>query len=202
MKKTGILGGTFDPIHNGHMFMARQALLRLGLDEIVFIPTGTVPHKDNSHITDSRHRFKMVCEAVKSFENYTVSDTEINRDGVCYTFETLRIFSRENPGNELHFIVGADSVFAIDSWKNPGEIFKYAALTVIGRRTDTCFDIKEFCEKTVRRYNGKIELLDCVGPDISSTAVREILKRGGDASKLVPKPVLDYIKKYGLYERR
>lgn len=202
MKKTGILGGTFDPIHNGHLFMAQQAYNRLSLDEIVFMPTGMVPHKNNSYITESVHRYNMVRMAVNQFENYTVSDTEINRDGVCYTFETLKQFSCENPKDELHFIVGADSLFAIDSWKNPGEIFKYAALTVIGRRTDTCFDIEDFCKKTEEKYNGKIELLDCVGPDISSTEIREILSQGGDVSKLVPKSVIQYIKQHNLYERQ
>ncbi|MBO7208582.1 MAG: nicotinate-nucleotide adenylyltransferase [Clostridia bacterium] len=201
MNKIGILGGTFDPIHNGHLYMAELAMEQADLDEVIFVPTGTVPHKDNSGITGKKHRYNMVLCAVNEYENYMVSDIEINRDGVCYTYETLKVLSKKYKNDKLYFIVGADCVFDIDEWKEPGEIFKYATLLVINRKSDTCFNIKEECQKVQKRYGGEIVLLDGCGPEISSTMIREALKKNENTEEFIPKCVYDYIAINDLYKK-
>lgn len=200
MSKIGILGGTFDPIHYGHLYMAHEAKKQMGLDTIIFVPSGTVPHKNNKVITDRMHRYNMVCCAANKYENYMVSDTEINRDGVCYTFETLKEFSIKYKGDQLYFIIGADCVFDIDRWKNPGEIFKHATVLVINRNSDTCFNIKALCDEVQEKYNGKIILLDGNGPDISSTMIRDAVRAGQDIGDLLPECVFQYIEKFDLYK--
>ena len=199
MSKLGILGGTFDPIHNGHMYMAQVAMEQLKLDRVIFIPSGIVPHKNNRNITDSTHRYNMVCEAVKGFENYLVSDMEIKRESVCYTYETLGELKKIYVGDELHFIVGADSIYYIDKWMKPEEIFKLACITVIDRTTDTCHNIDEYCRNIAKRYNGIVEVLSAHGPDISSTEIRGFVKSGKSVRKMLPEAVEEYIEKHKLY---
>jgi len=199
MIELGILGGTFDPIHNGHMYMAKVAMEQLELDEVLFMPTGVVPHKNNDFITDSKHRYNMVCCAVQNFEKYTVSDMEIKRGRVCYTYETLTELKKKYVDAKLHFIVGADSIYYIDKWKKPEEIFKLACVTVIDRTTDTCHNINEYCRQTEEKYKGIIEVLSAHGPDISSTNIRNLVKNGESIENAVPKPVNEYILKHKLY---
>ncbi len=199
MSRLGILGGTFDPVHNGHMYMAKVSLEQLELDKIIFIPTGIVPHKDNDSITNRMHRYNMVCCAVQEFENYKVSDMEIKRDRVCYTYETLTELKSINPNDELHFIIGADSMYYFDKWRKPEEILKLAAVTVIDRTTDSCHNINEYCRQLEKKYKGTIEVLSAHGPDISSTEIRRRVKNSESIDKLVPEPVKQYILKHKLY---
>jgi len=199
MIELGILGGTFDPIHNGHMYMAKVAMEQLEIDEVHFMPTGVVPHKNNDFITDSKHRYNIVSCAVQNFEKYTVSDMEIKRGRVCYTYETLTELKKKYVDAKLHFIVGADSIYYIDKWKKPEEIFKLACVTVIDRTTDTCHNINEYCRQTEEKYKGIIEVLSAHGPDISSTNIRNLVKNGESIENAVPKPVNEYILKHKLY---
>ncbi|MBQ3114947.1 MAG: nicotinate-nucleotide adenylyltransferase [Clostridia bacterium] len=201
MNKIGILGGTFDPIHNGHLYMAKLAMEQEDLDKIIFIPAGTVPHKDNSRITGGMHRYNMVLCAVNEYENYMVSDIEITREGVCYTFETLRELSKKYKNDKLYFIIGADCVYDIDEWKEPDEIFRYASVLVINRKSDTCFNIKEECQKVQKRYGGEIILLDGCGPEISSTMIREAFNKKQNTEQILPKRVHEYILKHDLYKK-
>lgn len=198
-KRIGILGGTFDPIHNGHLYMAQSAYEQLNLDEVVFIPTGKVPHKDNDFITDSKHRYNMVCLAVKDNKNYSVSDMEIKRNKTCYTYETVMELANVYPDDKLFFIVGADSVYAIDTWMTPSEIFKYATMAVINRDTDTNHNLLEYCKIAQEKYNGEIVVLDASGPDISSTEIRNSVKNGHTDLDMLPSEVYNYIRENKLY---
>ncbi len=199
MNKIGILGGTFDPIHNGHLYMAEQAYKQLGLDEVIFIPTGKVPHKDNEFISDSRHRYNMVCLATNNFENYSVSDMEITRDRTCYTYETVKELAEKYKDSKIYFIIGADSAYDLNKWKKPYEILKYCSLAVVNRVTDKHKDLLDYCKQKEEEFKGEIVVLDGFGPEISSTEIRTNIKTKRGADNMLPREVLKYIIENKLY---
>jgi len=200
MKKIGIMGGTFNPIHYGHLFLAEHAYEQMELDEILFMPSNHPPHKASKDIVSNEHRKTMVALAIKDNPHFTLSTLELEREGTTYTVDTLEILTKEQPEAEFFFIVGADSFFAIPYWKNPERILELCSLVVFERdhvEQDQMLKQLEFLTST---YPGaKIFLLKMPTIQISSKKIRERIAENKSIRYYVPADVQDYIEKHNLY---
>ncbi len=197
MRKIGILGGTFDPIHLGHLKLASIALNELSLDEVIFIPSGISYMKSN--VTDSSHRYAMTELAVKDYPSFSVSDIEIKRLKNSYSYETLEELNRIYPDADIIFIVGADSFINLDKWKFPGRILRAASLAVLVR-DDVSEDVLSFKAEDYKRiFNAKVFFLHAPQIDISSTNIKKMIKNGESVQDLLAPSVYSYIKEHKLY---
>lgn len=199
MKRMAIFGGTFDPIHIGHLYIASRALYDLDIDEVVFMPSGNPPHKNNSNITDAYLRYEMVKMAVKYESRFKVSSFEVNKKEPCYTYETLEAIKRKEPDRELYFLSGADCLMELDTWKRVDRIFKSCTLVVFNRPGYGKNEISEQKSVIERRYGTKIIFLDIPLIDISSTEIRNAIRKGENPGCLLPEAVWNTIKEMNLY---
>lgn len=197
MKKIGILGGTFNPIHLAHLYIAYEAKSQLNLDKIIFIPAGSPPHKKNQNIVEASLRYKMVYEAIKNYEDFEISDYEIEKKGFSYTFETLRNFKDKD--NELYFITGADCLVNIEKWKKPEEIFKLSKFIVFNRPGYNKDELETQKIKIEDKFNTKITFLDIIDLEISSSMIRERISEGKRVDFFLSKEVLNFIKENNIY---
>lgn len=197
-KRTGIFGGSFNPIHNSHLALCHYAKIVLGLDRIVLIPTGDNPFKDSYQVTREQ-RYEMTCLAVKGLTGYEVSDIEIKRPGESYTVDTLRELPREE--NEVfYFISGSDILMQLRSWKKFDELCDLTNFAVVKRKDVNNDRYLVEAEHLHMNYGAGIYLLEDYMPrGYSSTKVREMIKNGEDISVCVPEAVERYIKENGLY---
>ncbi len=195
--RTGVFGGTFNPIHNGHIKMAEAILQSQIVDKIMFVVAGNPPHKSEIK-TSAIHRFNMVslvCDNIKTF----TSDIELNKQ-TNYTYDTLTCLSKQNPDDEFYFITGADMFLSLKKWYRSDDLiqkFKFIAIDRNGFFKDN--KNKQLFEEILSLASAFV--VDVKTPDISSTLVRSIVQQNGDISGLVPKEVADYIKTHGLYLR-
>lgn len=198
--KTGILGGTFDPVHNAHLMIAGEALNRLGLDEVIFIPTSHTPLKEDTIITPVEHRVKMLELAITGNPAFRLSRIEIDRAGISYTVNTIGIL-KQKLGNEseLYFITGVDSLKTLPRWKEPDRIIKLCCMVTVRRPGYEVPDIEEL-EKYVPGITEKLIIIDDPAPDISATDIRQRVAAGISIRDLVPVPVERYIQEKGLYQ--
>ncbi len=188
--KIGILGGTFNPIHYGHLILGEQVLGQLGLDKVIYVPTFMPPHKSHRGIITAAHRYEMIELAVEGNSHFTVSDIEIRRKGKSYTVDTLREIKNEYPSAELFFICGSDLVSEIPTWKNVDEIYRMARF-VLAKRPGFG-----------KRLSGKNFLkIDVAQVDISSSLIRNLVEQGRSIRYLTPDSVVKYIEKHKLYRR-
>lgn len=201
MNKVGILGGTFDPIHNGHLYIASEALEILNLDHIIFMPSGNPPHKISKEKTDGKIRYELVRRAIKNYEGFVIDSYEIDKRGLSYTFETLE-YLREKFGKEteLYFITGADCLIDIYKWKNIKKIFINSTLVVFNRPGYDIDKLFENKKKVEEEFNTKIIFLPLLILDISSTYIREKIKNGKNVDFFIPEDVSKYIKELNLYK--
>lgn len=198
MKKIGIMGGTFDPVHMGHLFVANEVLNIYGLDEIIFIPAGNPPHKRGTAAC-SYDRYIMTQLATLSNDRFTVSDIEIKKEEKSYTLKTMLEFKQIYPKAEFYFITGTDAVIDLPSWHNPGELLKICRFIAVLRPGNSLEDAKTKIEEINRKYNGHIELYQAPMLQISSTDIRSRFKNGMSARYLLPESVEQYILKHRLY---
>lgn len=199
-KKVGIMGGSFDPIHIGHLMIAESAYEQFDLERILFIPTGNPPHKDISIYSTSKQRLEMVSLAIQDNHHFQLSTLEMEREGVIYTFRTLEILKNQNPDIEYYFIMGADSLFDFESWKEPSKITEYCTLLVATRENMENQALMDKILYLENKYKGKIQILNTPNIDISSRTLRERVKNGSTIKYYVPKDVENYIKKNHLYK--
>lgn len=209
--KIGILGGTFNPIHNAHLRVAETVHDRLALDRIIFIPAATPPHKELASEISFEHRKNMVELAIADNPHFTISDIEEQRGGRSYTVHTLRQLRQSFPGDEFFFIIGSDSFLEIATWFNFSEIFSLANLVIVERPARAISDLtaplpvalrSEFCylhdEMRLTHQSGfSVFYLPDTPLAISSSAVRQLLREGRSIRYLVPDRVSRYI-----YEKR
>ena len=183
------MGGTFDPIHHGHLVAASEVAAEFGLDEVVFVPTGEPWQKAGRDVTDSEHRYLMTVVATASNPRFTVSRVDIDRPGPTYTIDTLRDLRRLRPNAELFFITGADAMAQIMSWKDIEELWTLAHFVGVTRPGHELPD------------NGRsnVSLLEVPAMTISSTDCRSRVQRRKPVWYLVPDGVVQYIAKYRLY---
>ena len=193
------MGGTFNPIHNGHLLAAKAACDQFGLDKVLFITSGNPPHKKNQKILDAYARHKMVKLAIEEIENFVPCDYEINKDTYSYTFETLRYVKGLYKDAEFYFIVGADSFHDITEWYKPRAILEACTLLVYDRDG---YDRVKDLERIKKEYYCRVEFIDSLKIDISSSKIRELIDNGKDVSDFIPKVVYNFILRNNLYQTR
>lgn len=190
----GIYGGTFDPLHIGHLITAERTLEILSLDRLLIIPAFIPPHKQNNTITPFHHRLEMARRATANNEAFEVSDIESRLGGVSYSLTTLTALKDENPPEtEFFLIIGADSLLELHTWHQPERLVDVCRLAVLPRHH--C-DISEVAQPYLKNY----VLLDTPVIEIASSALRKRIRAGQSVRYLVPDPVLDYIHTHGLYQ--
>ncbi|WZH36337.1 MAG: nicotinate-nucleotide adenylyltransferase [Microbacterium enclense] len=187
--RIGVMGGTFDPIHHGHLVAASEVAQSFDLDEVVFVPTGRPWQKDE--VTASEHRYLMTVIATASNPQFTVSRVDIDRDGPTYTIDTLRDLKSQRPGAELFFITGADAVAQILSWRNHQELWDLAHFVAVSRPGHVL--------TTEGLPTEDVSQLEIPALAISSTDCRARVRRGHPVWYLVPDGVVQYIAKHHLY---
>lgn len=198
-KKTGIMGGTFNPIHIGHLLLAESAKEAVGLNEILFVPSGQPYMKSGMEIADKWMRLEMTRLAISDNSSFVLSSAEVEREGNSYTCETLELLRKEEPETEFFFIVGADSLFAMESWKNPETIFRGCTILAAVRDGKDDDDLKEQIAYLGKKYEARIGLIGMKEISFSSTDIRERIRKGRSIRYMVPDKVAEYIKKYRLY---
>lgn len=202
MANIGIMGGTFDPIHNGHLLLGRQAYEEYGLDEIWFMPSGIPPHKKDHPVTRVEDRCRMVQLAIEDTPYFQLSEFEVKRNGNTYTAETLRLLQEEYSQHGFYFIIGADSLYQIEKWYHPREVMSQTTLLVAGREyPEAPCSLDEQISYLMERYPADIRRLHCEEVDIASSDLREMIAADKKVYKYIPKAVEDYIRDHGLYQQ-
>ena len=203
-KKIGIMGGTFNPVHHGHLVTAQEALDQFGLDEVIFIPTGDPPHKIEDLLAHAEDRYLMTVIATSSNSSFFVSRIEIDRTGKSYTIDTVKELRKiYSSGSELYFITGADAILEILTWKNTREIVtltKFIAATRPGYDLSKIKELKTTLFDSEDKADRKIFIMEIPALAISSTNIRKRIKNGRPVNYLVPEGVNNYILKHGLYK--
>ncbi len=194
--RLGIMGGTFDPIHNGHLFVAEEARIRFRLNNVLFVPNGQPPHKKDYEITSSSKRYSMALIATHSNQAFGCSPIESNRSGPSYTVDTLKMIKEQNPDAELYYITGIDAVADILTWKRHEEVIQMATFIAAMRPGYNLVDLRG---KLPRPYLERILLLGSTYLGISSTDIRARLQQNLPVRYLLPDSVLEYIMKNSLY---
>lgn len=193
--RIGILGGTFNPIHIGHLILAEEVREKLLLGKIIFVPAYQPPHKDNSDIASAPIRLAMVKTAIKGNKYFSVSDIEIKRDGRSYTIDTLREFKKLYPQDELYFIIGSDLLKYLDDWKDWDEIVKMVRFIVATRPG---YPLEEISTYIASRQTGA-STVAIRAVDVSGFEIRKAIKEERSFRYLVPDSVFKYINRRKLY---
>lgn len=200
-KKIGIMGGTFDPIHIGHLILAEKAYEQFKLDKVRFMPAGNPPHKKNrtGRATDEQ-RVEMVKRAISSNPHFELCLAEMNADGYSYTYRTLERFKEENPDEEYYFIIGADSLFDFETWREPGRICQSCTLVVATRNQTSNEHLDAAMAHLKEKFDGTFLKLDTPNLDISSHHIRQWIEEKRTIRYYVPDSVKDYIEEHQMYK--
>lgn len=192
-RRVGIMGGTFDPIHNGHLVAASEVMDAFDLDQVVFVPAATQPFKEGRKVASAEHRYLMTVIATASNNRFTVSRVDIDRGGLTYTYDTLRELHREEPDVDWFFITGADALASILRWKNADELFSLAHFVGVTRPGHD-LDVSGLPQDV-------ISIVEIPALSISSSDCRQRVQSGKPVWYLVPDGVVQYIDKHDLYRR-
>ena len=197
--RVGIYGGTFSPVHNGHIAAARAFMEQMWLDILYVIPTGVTPHKDMKGDATAKDRLEMCRLAFADVDGVIVSDLEMRREGKSYTVDTLR--ELYDPSGRLFFLMGTDMLLTLDQWREPEEIFKLCYPVYIRREADTTLDdrIVEKITSYHQRFGKMVPRIVAPAIELSSSQVRETVAGGGSIDGMVPSAVAHYIQKNRLY---
>lgn len=200
--RTGILGGTFNPIHNQHLLLAECAYEQLSLEKILLIPSGISYLKKDIGVLPADIRYAMCIKATEDIDHFEVSDIEIKREGNSYTRDTLEELTAFYPDTDFYYIIGADTLFMLEKWKDPGYIFSHCILAVASRLDGMKYTddrIEEKIREYEIHYDAHIVVIDIPVSGLSSSMIREAASKGEDISRYVPEKVADYISENGLY---
>jgi nicotinate-nucleotide adenylyltransferase len=195
LRRIGVFGGTFDPIHTGHLAAAQAAMEILGLDKVVFVPAACPPHKRGQALADARHRLAMVRLAARDNPHFEVSSAEIDAAGPSFTVDTLEVLKARCGPCRLHLLMGLDQALQLDTWRRPERILTLAEVDVLSRPG---FDPAAIPLK----WRRLVRTVEVPGLEISSSLVRNLAGRGLSISYLVPSAVARYIHRHGLYRKR
>ncbi len=200
MKKIGIMGGTFDPIHIGHLTLAEDIRDKCGLDMVLFIPAGDPPHKDSGSIAKASDRYNMTVLGCRDNALFEVSDIELGRKGKTYSVDTLERLRELYPKDtEFVFITGADSILEIDKWRHPERLFGLCSFAAAARPGYKNKKIAKQIDFLKEKYGAEIDYVESTAIDISSTEIRKSISEGRSVKYVVPDDVIGYIAEKGLY---
>jgi nicotinate-nucleotide adenylyltransferase len=194
-RRLGVMGGTFDPVHHGHLLTAEEAAVQFRLDEVVFVPTGRPWMKEHVEVSAPEHRYLMTVIATASNPRFSVSRLEVDRDGPTYTVDTLRELKLERGDVDLFFVTGADAMLEILEWKDPEEVLELAHFIAATRPG---YDLTRFEAGTAIKHPN-VSVMNIPALAISSTDIRQRVREGRPIRYLVPEGVESYIAKAGLY---
>lgn len=201
MKKIAILGGTFNPIHNGHIMLAENAMKKYNMESVWIMPNNKPGYKETSDIASASDRCNMVSLAIEDYPYMMLSELEICRSGITYTADTVEQLSGKYPDVIWYFIMGADSLFYFKDWYKPAEILKYTHILVAVRDEITVPMLQKQIDMLSKMFNPcNISILNCDAVDISSSMIREYVRCGKQINDMVPYKVCEYIVKKGLYK--
>lgn len=199
IKKIGIMGGTFNPIHTGHLILAETAYEQFNLECVYFMPSKNPPHKNLSEIVSDEHRAHMVMLAIEDNPHFKLSSLEFQREGTTYTVDTLEYLTRKNPSEEYYFIIGADSLYQIETWRHPEKIFQMAHIVVATRYHLSDDKIMEQIKYLSQKFHTNIEILNMPAIEVSSKYIRETIKSGRSFKYYTSHAVEQYINQNKLY---
>jgi nicotinate-nucleotide adenylyltransferase len=194
---TGVLGSAFNPPHLGHLALAQEALWQLGLDEVILVPTGTAPHKRIADDPGREQRLAMTRLAAADDSRFSVSTSEVEREGPSYTYETLEQLARERGDRELVFVMGADAAVGLESWREPRRVTELARLAVARRAGISDADVAAVLRSL--DAEGRATMLEMPQFGVSSSSVRERAAAGRPLRYLVPESVARFIEEKGIY---
>lgn len=198
--KIGIMGGTFDPIHNGHLMLGEYAYREFRLDQIWFVPNGNPPHKSSDTIeSQTKNRVEMVRRAISGTEYFVLQLYEVENKAVHYSYKTMEYFKQSYPEHEFYFIIGADSLFSIEKWVHPEILLKDCVMLAAYRDEKGTEEMLTQIQYLNQKYHADIRLLNTPNVDISSSEIRETLKNGQSIQGIVPDSVYVYIEENQLY---
>ncbi|HKK95606.1 MAG TPA: nicotinate (nicotinamide) nucleotide adenylyltransferase [Anaerovoracaceae bacterium] len=198
MNKIGIYGGTFDPLHKGHLSLARSAVDEMKLDKLIFLPAYIQPFKKDYKYTKGEHRVKMIELAISEYEKFQVSDYEIRKKDISYSYDTLSEL-RNMVDGKIYFVMGDDSFVQLENWYKGKELLENYSF-IVGSRPGIPSDITEEYTNIYReKYSTEIYLINNKLVDISATELRKALKTGKDVDKFLVDPVTEYINENKLY---
>lgn len=197
MRRTAIFGGTFNPIHNGHLRLLKNISEQVSLDRIILMPTHIPPHKQTEDLASEEQRLEMCRLAVEN-SNIEVSDYEITRGGVSYTVETLRHFRRLCPDDRLYFIMGSDMFLSLHTWYCFEEILSLAGIITACREENELLKLKAYAE-TLEKYSAEVIIVPAKAYVISSSVIRNYVKTGKDFACYLPETIVQYINENKLY---
>ena len=200
MRKIGIMGGTFDPVHNGHLLIAENAREQLSLDEIRFIPTGRSPHKQGKHITDGIHRLRMVELAIEDNADFVADDRELRSNDLSYSYLTLQRMQKEFPDDHLFFIMGGDSLRDFKTWYHPEQICACATLVAAVRDDCDREHLETYAKELRQLYGADVCLIRTPNLSVASSDLRSRVAIGHTIRYQVPESVRSYISEHHLYE--
>jgi len=198
-KKIGILGGTFDPFHKGHLMLAKTAYKQFDLDEVWIMPNGNPPHKRNIEQTDFEIRCEMIRLAIDEEAGLVLCDYEGSEDSYHFTYQTLGEFKKLYPENEFYFIIGADSLIDFPTWREPGIISQLCTLLVACRDEAGINDLRAKIAEMKECYDANCLIMNSPKVDAASSEIRIMVSEGQDISAYVGKKVADYISDKKLY---
>lgn len=198
--KYGIMGGTFDPIHIGHLVIAEEVRSRFKLDKVIFVPAGNPPHKELGAVTDANHRYIMTLLATMTNPNFEVSSIEIDREGITYTIDTISAFKKKFTDNvSLYFITGADAIMELDTWKDTKKLLSLCEFIAVSRPGFKSSKMEKVIRELEKKYNSVIHMLEVPALKVSSTDIRNRIREGRPVKYLLPESVEYYIQKNRLY---
>ena len=198
--RIGIIGGTFDPIHIGHLIIAQNAISQYQLDRVLFIPTGQAPHKDNRYIVQSAHRLEMIRLSIKDNKDFFFSAMEINEPTTSYTYLTLQQLKHLYPEWDLYFIMGADSLDYFDQWYHPEIICAMASILVAVRDRFDATAVNSKIESIKAQFEADIRLIETPNISVSSRDIRNRVATHEPIRYLVTQAVEEYIERHNLYQ--
>ena len=199
MMRVGILGGTFNPIHNAHIRVAEEALQQFSLDKIWFMPAGTPPHKQNEELASAGHRCNMIQAAIQGFESFELFDYEVKKDSLSYTAHTMAELNEIYPDVEFNFIIGGDSLLKFEKWREPEKIVRLTNILACGRAGEDNFVVQEKIKELNAKWNCDIRYFEVPMMEISSQAIRSSFASSdtseniSEITGMLPMKVYDYI---------